>query len=296
MLKQELLQSRAGTLTYKKYINNIQIVPSPATISITTESGTAMPTAVTDAAMAIDSYGTMTYEVTAVNTADLGINFIAEIKYTYGGVEYIYRFLFDIVKNVLTSIITDLDLENDYQKLKQLYRTIYGEITAVGNLNEVIDTRNLNETLSYYVGSEIKMLSGNNKDFNVNIIAFDESNRKITLQKAASVAMVIEDKYMIEKSYTNEIQRAFEEISDWLRTRGYRPALIIDDTQVREVHIACTIAKILHAMGKAERAEYEDYNKKYLQLREEMKLIYDTDESGEPEDSDSTRPQVTFSR
>lgn len=296
MIRQELIQSRDGTLTYKKYINNLQIIPASATISIVTESSVAMPTPIVTVAMNIDSYGTMTYEVLSVNTATLGVNFIAEILYIYDGVEYLYRFLFDIVKNVLVNIITDKDLEDEYSKLKQLYRTIHGEITFVGNLNELFDNNSLNEIINYYVGSEVKMLSGNNQDWSSNITAFDEINRKLTLANNAPVAMVIADKYMIQKNYTNEIQRAFEEIQDWLRTRGYRPALIIDDTQIREVHIVCALTKTLHTMGKSERKEFEDYRNKYFQLREQMKLTYDTDESGEPDDSDDTRPQVTFQR
>lgn len=296
MIKQEILQSRSGDLEYKKHIDNIQIVPSAATISITTESGAAMPTAITDEVMTIDSYGTMTYTVSAANAALLGQNFIAEIKYTYDAEEYIYRFLFDIVKNKLTNIVTDDDIENEYPKLKQLYRTTHGEVSSVGGLDEIIDDKNLNETIDYYNGSKVKILSGNNKDWNCDITSFDEINRTLTLKENAPLAFVIGDKFLINKSYTNQIQRAFEEIQDWLRTRGYRPSLIIDDTQIREVHITCSIMKILHGMGESEREEFEDYRDKYFKLREQMKLLYDTDETGEPEDSDMTRPQVTLRR
>jgi hypothetical protein len=296
MLKQEIMQNRSEDLEYKKYIDNLQIIPTSATISITTESGSAMPVPIVNANFPIDTYGTMKYTVSIANSALLGENFIAEVKYIYSGTEYIYRFLFDIVKNKIVNILIDDDIENEYSKLKQLYRTIHGEITAVGALNEIIDVNNLNERLNYYKGSEVVFLSGDNKEWKSNITAFDEINRKLTLASNMPLVLSIGDKFYIRKNYTNEIQRAFEEICDWLRTRGYRPSLIIDDTQIREVHIACTLAKILHIEGESERTEYEDYRDKYFHLREQMKLLYDTDESGEPEESILTRPQVTFQR
>lgn len=296
MVKQELLKDRDGVLTFKKFIDNLQIVPTPATITITDAAGDDMPTPIIDAVMSIDSYGTMTYTLVAANTVNLGENFKAVVKYTYGGIEYQEKFLFDIVISVLTSIIVDDDLINEYSKLKQLYYTTYGEVSSIGALSEIIDNKNLNETVDYYKGSKVKILSGNNKNLDIDIIAFNEGTGKLTLSKNAPNSMSVGDKFSIQKSYETEIQRAFEEIMDWLRTRGYRPALIIDDTDIRELHITCSIMKILHVEGKSERSEFEDYRKKYYIQCEELKLLYDTNESGEPEDADATRPQITFRR
>lgn len=296
MVKQELLQNLAGTLTLKKYIDNIQIVPTSATITITDAAGDELPTPVTAAAMSIDSYGTMTYSMITANTGVLGENFKAVVTYVYNGNSYVQDFLFDVVISTLESIITDDDLINDYAKLRQLYYNIHGEITDVGNINQIIDKKTFNDQLNYYVGGNVVILSGSNQDFISDISAFNESTRIITLSSNPPVNFDIGDKFAIEKSYKNEITRAFEEILDWLRTQGYRPALIMDDTQLREVHIALSIAKALHIHGKAERAEYEDYIKKYMKLREGLKLLYDTDETGNPDDADETRPQTTFLR
>ncbi len=296
MTKQEIYQNRSEAITYKKYIDNLQIVPASATVTITTGGGEDMPTPITDAACAIDGVGTVSYTLSAANTVNLGENFVAEFKYIYNAVEYLDRLLFDIVINKIESIISDKDIEDEFSALKGLYFPIYGEITSIGAVNEIIDKRNLSEEKSYFKGGQVKILSGDNQDFLSEILEYSYTDSKLTLKRSMAPNVISGDKFVILKSYENEITRAFDEILDWLRTQGYRPTLIIDDTQLREVHISLSVAKALHPLGKFQRDNYEDYTKKYLQQRSQLRLLYDEDETGAPDDSVDSRPQTTFQR
>jgi hypothetical protein len=296
MIKQEIYQARSEAIEYKKYIDNMQIVPTSATISITTKSGTAMPTAIIDVACTINIYGTISYTLSAVNTALLGENFIATFKYIYNTVEYLDRLLFDIVKNKVESIINDKDIEDEFSALKELYFPVYGEVSSIGVLNEIIDNKNLNEEKNYYKGGKIKILSGDNQDFVSEISEYNYVSSKLILKRVMPLNVILGDKYVIYKSYETEITRAFEEIKDWLRTQGYRPTLIIDDTELREVHISLSVAKALHPLGKSQRDNYEDYYKKYLYQRDSLRLLYDEDETGLPDDAVESYTQVTLQR
>ena len=296
MIKQEIYQARSEAIEYKKFIDNLQIVPTSATVCITSKSGVAMPTPIVDAVCIVDTPGTVSYTLTAANTVNLGENFIATFKYIYDGTEYLDRFLFDIVKNKVESIITDKDIEDEFSGLKELYFPVYGEVSNVGLLTEIIDNKNLNEENNYFKGGKLKILSGDNQDFESEISAYTYTSSKLTLKRAMPLTVVNGDKFVIYKSYETEINRAFEEIKDWLRTQGYRPALIIDDTELREVHISLSVAKVLHPLGKAQRDNYEDYLKKYYNQRSSLRLLYDENETGLPDQAEDSYTQISFQR
>jgi len=296
MTKQEILQNRSEAITFEKYIDNLQIIPTSATVTITDSEGNDLPDPVIDAVCSIDSYGKISYTLSATNTADLGENFTAEFKYIYNTVEYLQRILFNIVINRLNIIITDQDLIDDYSQLREYYSPINGEVSSIGDINEIIDGRNFNGQKDYWKGGHIKILSGTIKDFDVKVTAFDETSGTFTLKKSMPANITQGDKFIAYKSFENEISRAFDEIKDYLSTQGFRPALIMNDLQLKEIHITLSIAKILHAIGKRERDAYEDYINKYYSQRASLKLLYDEDETGNPADAVESRPQTTFLR
>jgi len=297
-MRTEFLQDIGGTLTHKKYLDNVQAIPSLATIVITTSGGADMPIPVIGAACSIDGYGTMSFAVVAGNCTDLGLTFIATWTFTISGVSYTERTYFDVVKNKLEIIITDDDLEKEYAALRDLkYREagIISELSTSTLGNEIIDSQSFKGT-PIYKGGYIKILSGACQNYTAKIIDYDSETGIFELSKILPGIPAIGDDFIVYKSYTDEIERAFEEITDWLRNAGHRPALIIDDTQIREIHINLAISKVLMNAGTQYQAAQQSFYNKYLSLRGELKLDYDTDETGLTDDLDSISGQVFFRR
>lgn len=290
MTKQEILQNSTEKLTFAKYFDGVRAVPTSATITITGDDvdGDELPTPVTAAACSIDTDGFITYTMLAANTVSLGENFRALFSYVVSGITYTDVIYFDIVKKKLTSTITDQDLVDEFAALDKITYRIFGKATsATGSAkNRVIDNLRLNGDDDEFKGGEFQVLSGLAKDFHTTVTAYERDTRTLYLDKDLPHDMAVDDVYLLKRSFKTEISRAFDELKDYVRTQGYRPALVIDDTQIQEAHIALAICKVLLPLGETHRYEYEQYKQKYAEKVAALKLTYDTDEDGGTSDDD----------
>jgi hypothetical protein len=284
MTKQEILQDSTEKLTFAKYVDNVQVVPTSATITITGTDvdGDELPTPVTASACTIDALGTISYNMLSANTVSLSENLRAVFSYVVATVTYTDVIYFDIVKKKLTSTVIDQDLLDEFSVLESLTYRVFGKATSASgsNLKLVIDNLRLNAVEDLYKGGEINILSGLSAGFKSTVTAYDRETRTLYLTENLPYALAVGDAFILKKSFKTEIARAFEELKDYVRTQGYRPALVIDDTQLREAHIALAISKVLLPLGEKHRYEYEDYKKRYSEKLSALKLTYDTDESG----------------
>jgi hypothetical protein len=286
MPRQEILKDIGGTITYKKYFDNVQAIPSSATVSIVTKLGSAMPAEITNAVCSIDSYGTISYTVSATNAVDLGESFKATFEYLIDSTTYYDIILFDIVRKKLEPMITDIDLINEYAGLDKIQYRVFGSVTALSTIDTTINDDNLNADYNSYKGGEVEILSGSNIGFMSTVTMYDDVTRTIHIENSLPYVLAIGDKFLICRSFKTEIARAFDEIKEYIRTQGYRPALVIDDTQLVEAHIALSIKKILLPLGEEYRYSYEEYSKIYEKKLLELKLVYDADESGTVDDDE----------
>lgn len=303
MTKQEILQNSTEKLTFAKVFDNIQSVPTSATVTITGEDvdGDELPTPVTDAACTIDLDGFVSYTMLAANTAALAENLRAEFTTIISSVTYKDVIYFDIVKKRLQSTVTDQDLVDEFGALDALTFRVFGKATtATGSAkNRVIDNLRLSGKDDEYKGGLFHVLSGLAEGFTCQVTAFDRDTRTLYLDANLPQDMAVGDAYLLKRSFKTEITRAFDELKEYVRTQGFRPALVIDDTQLRESHIALAISKILLPLGETHRFEYQEYTKKYAEKIAALKLSYDTDESGDADEDDEpdVRPgQITLRR
>jgi hypothetical protein len=225
----------------------------------------------------------------AANTVSLAENLRAVFSYVVSTVTYTDVIYFDIVKKKLTSTVIDEDLVDEFSILDTLTYRVFGKATSVtgSNMKLVIDNLRLNAVEDLYKGGEIHILSGLSAGFKSTVTAYDRETRTLYLTENLPYALAVGDAFILKKSFKTEIARAFEELKDYVRTQGYRPALVIDDTQLREAHIALSISKVLLPLGETHRYEYEDYKKRYAEKLAALKLTYDTDESGGADDDET---------
>jgi hypothetical protein len=277
MTHQEMLQAESEAVYFKKYIDNIQIVPTTALVAIYNSAGEVL---VDETACTISADGTMSYTLAEEDTANLGENYRARFDYEYDSESYTSVVYFDIVKKRLESIITDDDLIDEHSMLNRYGYRETGEVVTSGGVNQIIDNKSFKKEDNYFRGGFISFLSGNNKGFNSIVTSFTASTGRFTLEKSATAAFAAGDKFCVSKSYTTEIRRAFEKIKDYIRSQGNRPALVIDDTDIRELHIVWSLMLILLGMGDDKRDEYEEYKSERDRLMASLVLKYDTNEDG----------------
>ena len=301
MTKQEILQNSTEKLTFAKVFDNVQAVPTSATVTIQSSANADLPTPVTAAACTIDADGFISYTMLAANTAELGENIRAAFTYVISGVTYTDVIYFDIVKKRLSSTVTDQDLIDEFSVLDKLTYRVFGKATAAtgSNLKVIIDNLRLNAIDDEYKGGEVHVLSGLSEGFKSTVTTFDRDTRTLYIANDLPHALSVGDQFLLKRSFKTEIARAFDEIKDYVRTQGYRPALVIDDTQLREAHIALSICKVLLPLGETHRYEFEQYSKKYAEKIAALKLSYDADESGgidETEEPDIRAGQISLRR
>ena len=125
-MKQEFLKAKADTIRITVFQDNRPVVPTAATITLFKNgSSTELQAAV--AVTAIDSTtGEMTYSLTATHTATIGIAYKAEWKYTVGGVDFFEQQLFDVVLSKLSIPITDDDIFNELDSLRDALQSARG--------------------------------------------------------------------------------------------------------------------------------------------------------------------------
>ena len=296
MKKQEVLKDKAGTIEYQLWEDGLQQVPATATVSITDPGGSELSTPVTDASCTIGADGTVSYSIASSNSGTLGEGYKAvfSINLTLSTSPVTYRtvyatVLYDVVLSILQPIVTYEDLIKEYPVLvKEGFHKV-GEVTATTGRSSITDTETNagNEPTDAYAGWLFEALDGTNQGFQSIITAY--SAGVFTFKKSAAADWTVGDEYRIQNRYWNEIERAWEKLTDEIRTRGKRPALVMDSTELKEVHILGTIALILFGMGRLE--QYQEYRKLYAEGMQSLRLRYDGDESGIPADATTAQMQ-----
>jgi hypothetical protein len=185
--------------------------------------------------------------------------------------------------------------------LDKLTYRVFGKATSpTGSAkNRIVDNLRLNGIEDEYKGGELQVLGGVAEGFKSTVTAYDRDDRTIYLADDLPLDLAVGDAFLLKRSFKTEIARAFDELKDYVRTQGYRPALVIDDTQLREAHMSLAICKILLPLGESHRYEYEQYAKKYAEKLSALKLTYDADESGgadEDEEPDINAGQISLRR
>lgn len=110
----EAVKSYDYPIEVKIYSGGTQIVPSAATITVKSPSGTVQ---VEDVAMAISAGGILTYTLDSDYTGILWENAVIEIEYTVSSVTYKAVFMFDVVLNKLKCSVIDANLKDFYPQL-----------------------------------------------------------------------------------------------------------------------------------------------------------------------------------
>lgn len=293
-MKQQFLKDKASTIKLMAYTDNVAIVPSSCTITVYKPgSNTAF---IAEVAGSVAASGEMSYSLSAANLATNDLNYKATWKYVVGGVSYYHNQLFDVVKSILGIPVIDEDLFTELSVLRDEADQDSGMATA-GAAGTITDTLKRKEADDYWKGGTIEILSGTGDGQKRGITTNVQSTGVVSISPNWATNPDNTSVYRIVRSYTKQIERAFEKISDMIYNKGKRHSLILESSQIKipliymAVHFICV--DLISAPDDVWDDKADKYWKRFNESFNGMRLDYDEDESGGISGSDEEQASPT---
>ena len=283
-MKQQFLEDIAGTFQTYVYEDNQAIVPTSATLTV---YNPASEVKLIDAqTMNISSAGLLSYNLTTTHNATADENYKAVISYIYDGNTYFLTLFYDVVKTILTKIIRDDDLIAELPQIRDQGWRTHG-VADNGSITTIVDDELKRYEDDYWTGGVAYSVLKTETRI---ITDFVSASGTVTT-KAFSGAISASEKYILTRSFTREIQRAFEKIEEKLRQKGRRPHLILDPNDLREVHIFFSVTEICKGFMREGTDSFwwelwKDYEKKAENSFNSLILKYDSDEDNIIDDAE----------
>ena len=280
-MKQEFLKGKADTIRMTVYEDNRAIVPTSATIILYKPGGSELQAST--AASVNATTGELTYSLTGTHTATLGENYKAAWTYVVGGTNYYEEQLFDVVLSVLSIPITDNDLFNELESLRDVNVQLTG-MAASATSSTLVDTANRKEADNYWTGGVVEILNGTGEGQIRDITDFVQSTSTISVSPDWATNPDTTSAYKVVRGFTKKIEQAFEKLTSMLYNKGQRHALIIESSQVKIPMIYLTVHFICLDLMNEEGDRWDRLANRYWDLFTteygNLKLDYDADESG----------------
>ena len=276
-MRQQFLADTAETSRTYVYENNRKVVPASATLTVYNPGSSDK--LINAAAMTIGSDGLLSYGLTATHNDVADENYKAVISYVYNATTYTITLFYDVVNSKLVKVITDDDIVNELPQLKDNGWRVHGTADS-GSTATIVDVELKRYEDDYFTGGLAHSLT---KDETREITDFVSSTGTATTTAFSSA--IATDKYILTRSFTKEIQRAFEKIDELLYRSGKRAHLILDPYDLREVHICYAVAEVSKGLTIAGEATFwwqmwKDYEAKAYAIFKSLNFKYDTSNDG----------------
>lgn len=293
-MKQQFLVDIADTIRVTVYADNRPQIPTSATITLYTPSGSVLQASASASVNA--TTGEMTYSLTATHTDDADLNYKAVWAYALSGVTYYQTQLFDVVKSLLSIPITDDDLYNELESLRKANYQASATATA-GAAGSLTDTKRREEN-DFWKGGIIEIIGGTGINQRRDITGFTQASGVFTVTANWTTNPDSTSIYIAIKSFSKKIQAAFDTICTMLYDKGKRHELILESSQIA---LPLTYLAI-HLIALDLMDELDDkwdrlsktYQEKFDKAFSNMKLDYDEDESGAIDESERQQSQTSL--
>jgi len=281
-MKQQFLYQKTGTIRLTVYENNRPLIPSSAKVTLYKAGSTSELQA--QASASVDATtGEMTYSITTTHTATADVNYKAVWEYVVSGVTYYRTQLFDVVKSILHNPVTDDDLYNELNSLRNVSDQQTGTATA-GAASSLTDTANRKEADDYWTGGKIEILAGTGVGQVRDITDFVQSTSVISVSPNWATTPSTDSVYRIIRSFASKIDQCFEELETMLYNKGKRHQLILESEQIKYPLVYLAISNICLDISNEEGDQWDIKRQHYWDRFEKafstMTLDYDEDESG----------------
>lgn len=296
-MKQQFLKDKASTIKIQIYADNTAVIPSAATITVYKPGGSTELVANT-AATVDATTGEISYALTTTHTATNDLNYKAVWSYTVGGVVYYQNQLFDVVKSVLGIPIIDDDLFTELAILRDEATQATGTATA-GAAGSLTDTAKLKQADDFWKGGQIEIIAGTGDTQRRLVTGNTQSTGVVTVSPNWTTNPSTDSVYRIVRSFTRQIELAFEKLSVMLYNKGKRHSLILESSQIKIPLIYLTVHFIcIDLMSEPDDVWHTRANIYWDRFNESfngMTLDYDEDESGSIEGQEEQQQATGFS-
>lgn len=280
-MKQQFLTDIADTIRVTAYNKNIAIVPSSATIILYKPDGAILQASAS--ATVNSTTGEMTYSLTTTHTDVADLNYKAVWAYVSSGTTYYITQLFDVVKTILAIPITDDDLFNELDSLRQTNEQQTGTATSA-TTSTLLDTARRKESDNYWKGGIIKTIAGTGPNQQRDITSSTQSSGTIAVSPNWTTTPDSTTTYQIIRSFYYKIEESFKELESMLYNKGLRHQLILESSQIELPLKYLTLHKLCLDNMDEENDKWDRLAKIYIDKFEKafttIKLEYDDDDSG----------------
>lgn len=288
-MKQELLKGVNGVLSITPYLNNRPAVASAATVQVLGNAGNILVAAGTAASINATT-GEITYTLVAANTAIVDENYQIKWTYTINSVVYYQSSLFDIVLNRLAIPVVDEDLLNEQSDLMDGAEQFSGLVDSSGNTT-LVDGDLKNYADDYWNGGKVSVIDPATGTKQIrDVTDFVQSTGTLTIGSAWASNPGATYTFEVKRGFQKKIEAAFEEMLIDVRSKGFRPALIIESGELKVPLIKKALAMICRDFTSSPDDKWarlaDEYEKQYVDRFGKIQFQYDANESGNVSDSE----------
>lgn len=270
-MKQQFLAGTVDTFRTYIYESNLKVVPESAYIKIFMPGGALLAART---AMAIGADGLLSYELTEADNSAPGLDYKAEVEYSVSSRTHYAVIFYDVVRSRLSKVITDDDIFAELPQLRDRGWSVSGTAEG-GSWTTIVDSRLKKYGDGYFTGGIVSCpAKGEARE----IRDFDAATGTLTVE-AFSSGVASGEKYVVIRSFSREIHRAFEKLEDQLKRLGKRPHLVLDSHDLRESHIFLSVAEACKGLASENKGIWwelwKEYEGKAADAYSGLRLKYD---------------------
>lgn len=277
-MRHQFIVDASSSFTTYVFEDNRKVVVTSALITVYKPNSSDK--LVDGAAMTVAADGLLSYSLSAADNDIAGDGYKVLITYVRSAVTYyLPPQFYDVVISVLGKVIVDEDIIAELPQLNDKGLKIRGTAKS-GSITTLVDTELKNYPDDYFTGGVAHSLVSDERRA---ITDFVQSTGTVTT--AAFATAISTDKYILTRSFTKEIQRAFEKIENWILQKGRRAHLVLDSYDLREVHIALSVAEACKSFATASEGGlwwdlWDRFDKRAFSLFNSLDLKYDDNADG----------------
>lgn len=239
-MKQQFLKDTGGVFQMRFYRNNTRVVPASAQLTAYRPGSSGK--LIDGVAMSIAPDGLASCGLSADDNAELGSDYKAVVAYIHDSVQFYATVFYDVVSSALTRVITDDDIAAELPQIKESGWKVRGQAES-GSVTTLVSSELKRYGDGYFTGG---LAHSVDKASGRAITGFVSSTGTVTTEAFESA--ISTDRFILTRSYTREIGRAFEKIEERLKNTGRRPHLVLDPEDLRETHIYASVAEVCKGM------------------------------------------------
>ena len=280
-MKQEVLKDKAGSVSMTPYLNNRPAIATSATVVITDTGGTSISTG----NGSIDSTtGEIRYSFASSVPNKLGENFQAQWTYIIDAVTYYQTTLFDVVLNRLSISVVDDDLLVEQSDIMERNESFSGTVDSATSTT-LVDANMKSFINDFWNGGKVTAVNPTTGVEQTRTITdFVQSTGTITVDTAWETNPTSSYTFQVRRGFAHKIAAAFEETLLDVKSRGYRPALVLESSELKPAHTKKALAMVCRDFIKEAGDKWDvlaaTYDKQYADMFAKITFSYDRNQSG----------------